>query len=249
MEKDMLLESVYRRILAEGSAPDVSGLAAYVYDGGDGPAAVVYRIDDAWAEIQTIKAGRGQGRPSPSAVGHVELEALTKGYSGAYKVGITVGPGIGKVIYGLAFALSPTGKIVSDRWMVSPEARAGYEKALRSGRPATPIDDEEHNPSHFHSAAHTPDPSDDGKLYRGYDGDPVLDMVYGSEGWEKPMLGRLTHEHDNLVQQLTSSQRQDFYDALTAGAEKLFSRHYKARSWRPEVQEEKDDPVPWAGDK
>lgn len=89
------------------------------------------------------------------------------------------------MVYGVASAMSPTGKLMPDRGSVSPSAQAGWASVAAKGFPSEPLDAVEHRvteePYHDEDGMsivphsdHTDDPGDDCWAYH----DPVLDRAY-----------------------------------------------------------------------
>lgn len=97
--------------------------------------------------------------------------------------------GDGRMIYGLAAALSPTQKIMPDRGSVSPAARAGWVSAAEKGFPSQPLDDIDHR---ICGEYHTEDPADDCWVHH----DPVLDRAYANPKRSR-WVGELNVMYDN----------------------------------------------------
>ena len=97
--------------------------------------------------------------------------------------------GDGRMIYGLAAALSPTQKIMPDRGSVTSAARAGWVSAAEKGFPSQPLDDIDHR---ICGEYHTEDPADDCRVYN----DPVLDRAYKNPDRSR-WVGELNVMYDN----------------------------------------------------
>jgi hypothetical protein len=106
------------------------------------------------------------------------------------------------MVYGIGYALSPTGILTPDRDddNVSDFAFAGWSK--QSGRKSIPLDNEYpgKNPQR------TPNEErDDARVHvwrkqeGEWRGDDVVDRAYAAEGWEKPMLSKLTQNHSQFI--------------------------------------------------
>ncbi len=111
---------------------------------------------------------------------------------GAWQVVMAKGEGYGREIYGLAYAMSPTGRLISDRIYVSDDAIDGWKRAA-SKRRALPLDDFNHdhkNPDEYH----TPDPEDDCKVYRSKEKEH-LNFAYEANGSEGALLAAFTANH------------------------------------------------------
>lgn len=150
---------------------------------------------------------------------------------GAWEVIASAGPGgadIARTVYGLGYALSPTGVIMPDRGTVSVPAKAAWARVASKGdRYALPLDDID-NPQ-------TPDPQDDCKLYRGKSKstdpkeNPYLQNAYQAQGWEQGMLKYLTAAHESFMEDLKKENPKlpnALERYLTQGIHTFFKHHY-----------------------
>jgi hypothetical protein len=116
-------------------------------------------------------------------------------------VSSVVGPG--KLVYGLAYALSPSGLITPDRSNVSLAASSAwknYAERYATSNPENmlPLDDADHPPTgtnKHHDQHHTEDPQDD--CYTSHAEDH-LNAAYRSPGGETALLDRLRKNHTSL---------------------------------------------------
>jgi hypothetical protein len=70
----------------------------------------------------------------------------------------SAGPGYGKVVYGVGYALSPSGKLAPDRENVSNKAKESWGKAFASSRERVQLDDFIHDHGEPGNEYHTDDP-------------------------------------------------------------------------------------------
>jgi hypothetical protein len=125
----------------------------------------------------------------------------------AWQVVSARGAGYGREIYGLAYALSPSRRLVSDRIYVSEDAIDGWRKAS-SKRKALPLDDYKHehdDPNEYH----TEDPYDDCKVYRGA-GMEHLNFAYEANGSEDALLASLTASHARAMARVDPQFMEEF---------------------------------------
>jgi hypothetical protein len=155
--------------------------------------------------------------------------------NGAWEVYHSAGPGYGKIVYGMGYALSPSGRLIPDRSSVSSDAFKGWTGAFNSSRPRIPLDDIEHQHQLPGNEYHTDDPSDDCSVYDLTDIDggdvTVLNQAYDSEGWERTELDDLGGYHDENIQNLESEFGDEFadyvQDVIIDSGWIFFRKHYK----------------------
>lgn len=127
----------------------------------------------------------------------------------AWEVIGSAGPGgadIARTVYGLAYAMSPSGVVMSDRGSLSAAAKASWARVAASGaREALPLDDI----SLPREQRRTPDfDGDDCSMYRGKsrgsapEKNPYLQYAYKAQGWERGMMNFLTAAHDDFKKEL-----------------------------------------------
>jgi hypothetical protein len=169
-------------------------------------------------------------------VGYVKLNKPAEPCNDAWKVIGSWGPGMGAVVYDLALALSPTGRLMSDRFSVSPGARSRWEKisAARGDAAILPLDDEYAPPA----KQLTPDEEGDDcelrvPIKRGGP-DPLLDRAYVATGDEIAKKEAMVARHEEVMAEVmmidpdeTRKRMEDaifrvggtkFADGLTRGA-------------------------------
>ena len=187
-----IVERIYKRLLREATLDSVNttGMAAIVDETGSSKIAVVYKVD-------AIEALEDMGVVDPNAiVGFVKI-APPRGAPcrGAWQVKAIVGPG--KLVYGLAYAMSPTGIIVPDRSEVSDSASDAWKGYAAKTDPKNilPLDDADHpkrGTDKHHDKHHTDDPHDD--CYTAHSEDH-LNAAYRGPGGESELIDRLMDSH------------------------------------------------------
>lgn len=177
-----------------GGAPSIEGLAVYVKKDAEGK-----KLFGAHATlfyggtfVETIRRATMERAPREAAlyeafeaaiVGVVEVGAIDEDNGqclGAWEVKGVAGPGLAEVLYGIGFALSPTGLLSPDRRTVSKKAARVWERQFAMGRERVAFE-----PFSGGGAA---------SCMRYRDKAPALDFAYRAEGWEKAMLRRLSTE-------------------------------------------------------
>lgn len=203
---DIILERIYRRLIAESSAPSIEGLAAYI----SSFSATLYNPNRLLADLRAVKGGLASDdilfdACSRAVVGEITIEEPNDPCLGAWYVGTIAGEGYGKILYGLGYALSPEGILMPDREAVSHKAYRAWSKqtARRVGEfddAALPVD-QRRTPN---------DPSDDCTLHKSNDGDckktnrdPMpLNYAYKAEGWEDKLALDLKRAHNAAMAEL-----------------------------------------------
>lgn len=247
-----IFEAVARRLLIESlgdglavavTRPLSSRLAAVIYD----PGALAPNLDrildpatpgTTYKEILARTAIRGI----------IRLADTRHPCNGAWEVTTSAGPGIGKIVYGVGYALAPNGRIMPDRLSVSDAARDAWETQFHKGRPKWKLDDVD-NPA-------TPPPEDDCAVHLPFlqsdeeeqwkeqlrrsakarrtggtpveapEGDFYLDYAYGPEGWEAGLLARLEAAHQQFLDTLDPQGRRTFVARLPEAIGNFFKIHY-----------------------
>jgi len=181
MKNVSLLRSYVRRVILEGASDSpYSRLAviirsegvvtAYVYDPEH--IATLRReakdVDIAAAAQDSVRGYLTIGMP-PRDESNMSIMPCAGAWQ--IKASWVRNKGDGRMIYGLAAALSPTQKIMPDRGSVTSAARAGWVSAAEKGFPSQPLDDIDHR---ICGEYHTDDPADDCRVHH----DPVLDRAY-----------------------------------------------------------------------
>jgi hypothetical protein len=148
----------------------------------------------------------------------------------AWQVYAAAGPGFGKIVYGVGYALSPTGKLIPDRGSVSDSAEAAWEKVSASSRKRKRLDDQRHQHDRVGNEYHTDDPSDDCKVLLDFQGKDrqFLNYSYESEGWEKGLLSQLQANHESVISALNPEilEVSELEKFLAYSSQKFFEKHY-----------------------
>jgi len=136
MNTQLLLEKIFRRILKE-SSEEKSDLAALVNSGDEQGSAIIYlksKIEEALENEKDVTDSGLLGNMK-AIVGYI-LVKKPESYSiadepcnGAWEVNKSWGPGYGKLVYDMGYALSPSGILIPDRTRVSAKAQMGWIKA------------------------------------------------------------------------------------------------------------------------
>ena len=211
----LLIEKIYKRILKESEAANVEGLACYVRF-GDEIEAAVYNIDGMREDLEknpeffTRKSHYGSNKALlKNMVGCVAIKPTDDPCWGAYEISYIVGPG--KIVYGLAYALSPNGMLISDRYAMSQSALKAWknmsDKQTRGKRPLDNV-----------RSPKTPGLEDDCEFRK----EEYLNYAYESEGWEKGMLDGLRSAHENFVRNEVSISKKDFEEFVYLAGITLF---------------------------
>jgi len=193
-----------QKVVSEASLDgvDTSAMAVVLDDSGTSRTAVVYDVP----ALRAAVAASNYAGSRDYIIGFVQV-AAPRGAPcrGAWQVKGIVGPG--KIVYGLAYALSPTGLIVPDRSNVSPSASSAWKGyAAKVGRAnILPLDDADHpkkGADAFHDAHHTPSEDDD--CYTSHE-EEYLNAAYRGPGGEGALLDRLMDAHESVMNQLAAS--------------------------------------------
>ena len=201
--KNIIREEVGRSLFRE-SLEDIrtSDVAAIMLNTGTSRTAVVYNV-----EAMITALGRRMLDDTFKVVGVVQIsEPKGAPCRGAWMIRAITGPG--KIMYGLAYAMSPTGLIVPDRSSVSPTAAAAWRGYSTKASPENvlPLDDASmHTPSGKSKGPHpnhTPDPMDD--CFTSHD-EEFLNAAYRGPGGEKALLDRLTNNHERAMKLVNAS--------------------------------------------
>ena len=237
MQKMTIYERVMGRLLREGESAfgKVSGLGAIVVDQGEMRRAYLYdtnmlidylRYGDEFVDKPIDMEPLSTRREAISTA----VNRIIKGYiavrdeencHGASSVAFAVGPGYGKEIYGMGYALSKNGLLASDRGSVSGAARAAWKKVADSGRKRHKFDDR--------LKPKTPPIEDDCSTFVDAHKEH-LNYAYEAEGWEKGMLKYLEAQHEATMQELSDipNVRAEVTDLIrTVSSNQFWSRHYE----------------------
>lgn len=188
-----LLERIYERLLNEAGAPSVDGYGADTFNVSRNS------IDTVIYDVPTLKrtlldafsAGGGKETVdvSGSIVGYVSITKPTESCWDAYEVSLAAGPG--KIVYGCAYATSPSGLVMSHRESMTPKAKSAWRGMAAKGTRGRKKLDNVYDPV-------TPEPEDDCFLRDEDD----LDYAYEATEDDKKMLEKMVAEHEALRSEL-----------------------------------------------
>lgn len=181
-----------RRIIREAAAVG-KDLAVLVDETSNGFKATVYDpvvLEDLALDSPKVFSD-GPTALKACIVGRVQVVKPEEPCWNAMKIASIAGPG--KLMYGLAYALSPSGLLISDREsMTAPAISAWRNMSAKGGRGRKKLDNI--------AAPATPEREDDCAMRP----EEFLNYAYESEGWEGETLRTLQDEHERLVKRLTS---------------------------------------------
>jgi hypothetical protein len=224
------------------------GLAVKIRNIGALKQAIIYDAQGLMDNIEKLEELRRSGVGTPLIRKYIS-DTFVKGFievgpprgvglsagpcNGAWMVYRSAGPGYGKIVYGVGFALSPTGRLIPDRLSVSDSAKVGWDKQFTGGRGRLPLDDID---AHRNGGSirphpnHTDDPSDDCIVFKdlsyeddgaSYDNDQQLNYSYDAVGWEVAELEKMMAQHDSLMSQMKIDFA-GFIESLIVGAGGVF---------------------------
>ena len=181
--KMRLIERVYLRLLEQSSTENLA-----VFDTATDRTRTAYIYDP--------QAVDPESEPGSAARGYISIRQPVEPCNKAWIVVGSWGRGLGDVVYPIGFALSPSGRLISDRGSASIGAMSRWQIYYDDrGWKKLPIDDVEHPPenaSDFHDKHHTEKTSDDCRAYAIEK--PALDYL----NYTYDPKGRLSEFRSNL---------------------------------------------------
>lgn len=201
-----ILREYVRSVLLESKTPDVSSLGIIARNFGDQKEVVIFKYDVIYSALSRRKSEDNVFDflievINKSVVGYGVFGPPDKGKAyGAWEVTHAAAPGLGKILYGIGYALSPTGLLMPDRHTVSPDAAQAWKKASKE-RQSLKLDDLPPNNK-------TKSPNDDAELLN-QPGNDHLDFAYQEQGWEKGMTSRLIAQGKTALKELSSDVDRD----------------------------------------
>jgi hypothetical protein len=220
INKQIIVEKVMKRLLREAAdSPDGKAVfittseegykTAVIYDsalalnpGGTNP---IWMKSEAFLGTQLVK-------------GLIAIQPAENPCWGAYEVKISAGPGLGKLVYGVGYAMSPSRILIPDRKLVSDKAREAWGKVY--AKPQV---------KKFHldnkNVRRTPEPEDDCEVHNPDDPNNPLNYAYKGSGEEMALLGTLKASHQNVLNQIPSENRNNFLEALLIGTGFFWKTH------------------------
>ena len=228
-----LTESIYRRLLREATEQQrrgekrlaqAEGLAAYSFRNNNNLIAVLYDPKYLIDNIDNILNGGNVYVLHRVMQGIIEISKTRDPCNGAWEIERSAikNKGEGGLIYGLAFAMSPTGILTPSRGSVSQRAQQGWIQ--QKGRNGKPFD--------HAGMPQNQDPSDDCRLHNDYDlckgGHIDLDShnrSYEEEGWESALFSKLEEAHESTFDQLDSPAATTITNLFQQYVEGFFVKH------------------------
>lgn len=212
-----ITERVFRRLIIEAGMVPNESQAALVDDHSNLKRAIIYDRSLFLRDLDFVKFNLRKGKEREETLldffndimlGFIEISP-PESYSGigygpcadAWMVAAVAGPGYGKNVYGLGYALSPNGMLIPDRGSVKPKARNAWRSVFAKDVKKVRLDDKYHEHSEEGNEYHTDDPFDDCKLHRDPE-DPQLDYAYSGTGEEEALLNKLVDNHYDAFNQI-----------------------------------------------
>lgn len=224
-----LLETIYTRLLVESELPDIADLCVFRHVNMDN---LLYAIVVSKNKLlEAVNSGKWADRrvmANDVIVAMIAIKKPENPCANAWEVKLAAGPGYGKLLYGLAYAMSPTGRLMSDREEISEPAKGAWKKAFNSERSRQTFDDvDAHGPMGkilYSHPNHTADANDDCKVWQ----DEYLDAAYEAVGWEKSVLKTLEMSGDEIMKTIMTSgiEKDDFMTVLYQSVNRFFGRHF-----------------------
>jgi hypothetical protein len=156
-----------------------------------------------------------------SVVGYISFGPPEHGQAwGAWEVTRSAGPGYGKILYAIGYALSPKGLIMPDRRSVSFSARTAWEKASKTHQ-ALPLDG-------LPPMNKTDTREDDAEIHDEEDYE-FLDKAYKAQGWEKGTVNQLIAAGKSLEAKLEKKfkgKTEQIIAKFHSAGMGLFASHY-----------------------
>lgn len=200
--KIKLLREYIRNILLEGGAPDSSGVAAIQDNSSENTVVILFRYDILYKELnksRTVDLSIFLANALQKCVvafGSFGMPEEGKAF-GSWQVYNAAGEGYGKILYGMGYALSPSGLLMPDRLSVSPKAaNAWYKASQDKKRKAYKLDNLPPNNK-------TKTTVDDSVLLNKPDKE-YLDYAYGEAGWEESMTKKILRLGDAAIEEVVS---------------------------------------------
>jgi hypothetical protein len=198
------------KMLFESNSP--KDLALLTSDSGDSKDAILYSPRELFSNVReyfsSVNVDDGED-VDPDKLGEICLDSI-KGFvrimkpkhnnecNGAWEVKLIAGPGYGKQIYGAAYAMSPTKKLIPDRSSVSQDARKAWSGVAAKGKAKIePLDD--------YKKKKTPPTSDDCETWAATD-DANADVLDNSfqDGSTMSEFDLYKDNHEKAIEQLDS---------------------------------------------
>lgn len=213
-----LLKNYIRRVIKEASSPgDYSSLAAHVARSATGAAAFIYDPEVIKGIDPTLSRDDLEMAVSSGLRGLMKVAAPRPGKgncNGAWEVTGSWAKNKGsdgRMVYGIGFAMSPSGILMPDRMSVSQSARGGWGGLASKGFPSEPLDDWKHEKCGAGGLnTHTPADSSDDCYVHGDPKEPHIDRTYehpGRDAW-LTTLAAMEANHEDTMKLLASNDNE-----------------------------------------
>ncbi len=252
-----LTERVFERLLFESTRGDSYGTCVYMKMLGPRMRVAIAYDADKLADVLSKKSGDPTSHLKTTLVdcilGTIMIRATpdqTGPCAGAWEVTGSAGPKYGKLVYAMGYYMSPTGRLIPDRFSLSQDAVLAWSKVGKSS--SIPLDDKTHpRPGRepFHDLHHTEDPSDDCLIYTtGVPGDVAFRNVRGvnrldpryvdavNRAYAMGTMGYdiegMRHAHENFVSEYLASKLGiptdgSLNDIFDSAGVLFFDKHYE----------------------
>ncbi len=182
-----------------------------------------YSLGNLWFSENVIKAVIGIESPPDNAP-----------CAGAWQISHIAGPGYGKIIYGLGYALSPMNKIMATRSQdssgkpkITSSAMSSWEKTFKSQRGRIRLDDID---APREKKITPDDETDDCFLHDPNSAENPVNFAYELQGWEITMKDRMLKEDKvtvNLIEKKFGPDAiQEFRRLLQEGSDFFWKKNY-----------------------
>lgn len=194
-----------RRLIREALSPDKLALYTYPEDsrGRRVIKVVLYSPAEILSDVEKFKKESFLYDQDDTGIvkGYARFQEPEHPCNGAWEVTSIAGPGLGKILYGLGYSLTPNGRLMPDRHYTTNAGKQAWSRASWSRLSGIPLDDE--------VGSLTPDnPEDDCELQKPLEvggPDPLLDVAYEGGELSGGQISGMRAEHWSTVDELEGS--------------------------------------------
>lgn len=169
----------------------------------------LYSPDEIFADREAFMKGSFLPDEDPTGIvkGYARFQEHENPCNGAWEVTAIAGRGLGKILYGLGYSLSPRHRLMPDRHYTSGEARRAWKVAASKGLRGIPLDNE--------SGTLTPDNEEDdcelqapikydeeGNIDSSGGPDPLLDVAYEGGELGGGQVGAMRAAHNATLKKI-----------------------------------------------
>lgn len=234
------LRQYIRQILSESEIQTYK-LAAFVNNDGQTKKATIYDTETLKPFIQQLLDTSkkislfdlAEEASKTSIKGTISIQPPPGPCNGAWEVIAAAAPEsheFASITYSIGYALSPNGRLVSDRTNVSPQAQNAWKNIYNQNkRKKLPLDDinaHNHNNSpKYDHPNHTDDSKDDCKLYGGKNSSqyPHLQHSYDSKDDDQEKLSQLLNSHNSFISQFNDKDKKLVLNLLEKADDEFWS--------------------------